>query len=560
MNKDIRSLLIITLVILLYIVPFLNMGYHVDADWFMDTADQILKDPLRAYSGYSDIGGFSGVVKDFDGNVTPLVSYYLALIFLIFGRHEIVVHASYIPFCLIAGFSFYYLSKRFVRKPLLATLVMISTLSFVFMSHNIMLDIPMMGLLILSITLFIYGVDKGKHSLMILGSIFAALAYLAKPNGIVALPLILLYAFLQRKYKYTTYILLPISIIALWSLQTYLFEGRIWIFEHLPFLYKLKQSVDLKVMIAYFFTNFSYIGGATFFPLFFIYPFILKKRNKIILALSLIFMIFVSLGLYKISHSFVSGQYNFLELFLFTIFTTSFLSFLLVVLLEYSQNIFKCVRGIIKNKHKGCNYDLFFLLIWFFGIYLFNTIISGGSAKYVTLIIPSLVLIFAIILYKYCLRFKIYYSKVLFIVFLTSTPVSFAVSYADYQYANVYRDFSYNLANRYKMGDNTVWYSGYYGFRYYMREQGHSILLPKSNDPKQGDYIIYARIPSPRALSDELKNRIDLIDTISYKEGIPIRTQNPDSHAGFYTYGGGFLPYSFSNAPFENFDVYYVKR
>ena len=110
------------------------------------------------------------------------------------------------------------------------------------------------------------------------------------------------------------------------------------------------------------------------------------------------------------------------------------------------------------------------------------------------------------------------------------------------------------------MGDNTVWYSGYYGFRYYMREQGHSILLPKSNDPKQGDYIIYARIPSPRALSDELKNRIDLIDTISYKEGIPIRTQNPDSHAGFYTYGGGFLPYSFSNAPFENFDVYYVKR
>ena len=560
MKKDQFSLLIITAVILLFTIPFLNMGYHVDADWFMDIAEQILKDPFRAYSGYSDIGGFSGIIKDTPANSTPLVSYYLALIFLLFGRHEIVVHASYIPLYLMVGISFYYLAKRFVSKPLLTTLIMISTLSFVFMSHNIMLDVPMMGIFLLSVTFFVYGVDKNNNTLMILGSIFAALAYLAKPNGIVVIALIPLYAFIQKKYRYMGYFVIPVIMITLWSLMTYFLEGRIWILVHLPFLYALKSSLDPNIMMAYFFSNISYIGGATIFPLFFIYPFILEKKNRILLVIPLIFMIVTSLILYYLSFSFISGNYTILELSLFTFYTTAFIFFMLVVLREYHKNILNCFKSIFKNKNIKCNKNIFFLLLWFFGVYLFNTFISGGSAKYATLVAPPLVLVFALLLQKYSLRLKINYSKLLFIVFVITTPISMAVSYADYQFANVYRDFSRNVASTYKTENNTVWYNGLYGLRYYMREQNSPILLTKSNEPRQGDFIMVARIPSPRPFSNELKERIELVGTISYYGGIPIRTQNPDSHAGFYTYGGGFLPYSFSNATFENFDIYYVEK
>jgi len=560
MNKDKKSLLIISVIILLFTIPYLNMAYHVDADWFMDIADQIVKNPLRAYSGYSDIGSFSGIAKNFDGNSTPLVSYYLAFIFLLFGHSEIAVHASYILFYLMIGFSFYYLSKRFVSKPLLSTLILISTVSFVVMSHNIMLDVPMMGILLVSITLFIYGVDKGNHLLMAVGSIFAGFAYLAKPNGIISVPLLILYALLRKKYKYIPYIFVSISLIALWSWQTYAFEHRIWIIEHLPHLYKLKSSLNFNIVAAYIFTNISYIGGATIFPFFFLYPFILEKRNKIILGLTLLFMTIVSIGLYFISSKFVSGQYTIFHLILFVSFTTSFAFFIINVLVEYRKEIINCTIGIVKNKHANCNNDLFFLLVWLFGIYLFNSIISGGSAKYVTLIIPPLILVFSIISQQYATRFQINHRKLLLVIFLTSAIVSIAVSYADYQYADVYRDFSYNIAKKFQTESNTVWYNGFYGFRYYMRKQNHPILSVQSNEPKVGDFVIVARIPSPRPLSEKLKKRINPIQTISYKGGFPIRTQSPISHAGFYTYGGGFLPYSFSNGNLESFDVYYVNK
>ena len=62
----------------------------------------------------------------------------------------------------------------------------------------------------------------------------------------------------------------------------------------------------------------------------------------------------------------------------------------------------------------------------------------------------------------------------------------------------------------------------------------------------------------PRNMNEELTKRIELIDTIAYNSNFPVRIQNPDSHAGFYTLGGGFLPFSFSNSNISEFEVYTV--
>ena len=91
-----------------------------------------------------------------------------------------------------------------------------------------------------------------------------------------------------------------------------------------------------------------------------------------------------------------------------------------------------------------------------------------------------------------------------------------------------------------------------------MIENGYRILLKQDNSPKKGDIVIKARLPSPRSITNELMQRMTLIETITYDGRIPIRTQNPKAHAGFYTYGGGMLPYSFSNSKLEHFDIYYV--
>lgn len=560
MKEDFKSLGIIAIAIAVVTIPFLNMAYHVDADWFIDVADQIIKDPLRAYSGHGEIAGFSGVMNDFEGNSTPLASYYLAFVLAFLGRSSVIVHTSYIIFTLIAGFSFYYLAKKYTSRPLLSTIVMCTSLVFVLMSHNIMLDIPMLGFLLLSIVLFVYGVDRDSHILMALGCVFAALSYLAKPNGIFSWPVLVLYTLIKRKYRYSGYILLTLGIIGLWSFETYVFEGRAWIIHHLPHLFGLKKSMDFGVMAAYFFSNLSYIGGATIFPFFYVYPFLLKRINLILTIASFAFMAVVSVLLYHVSASFVSGQYKISELLMFLMFSGCFLAFMLIVVFEYYHAAVAWFRLWLKRRSTSKDDNFYFIVLCFFASFIFNTLISGGSAKYVTLMLPFTVLLFSVILERYSKIHKMRYEMLLLAVIICSVPVSIMVSYADYDFASVYREFALKNSNEYKTDGNTVWYSGFYGLRYYMNQQGHRILGINSSGPKKGDYIIYATIPSPRHFTNELQNRVELKEVIAFEGNLPIRTQNQYSHAGFYTYGGGFLPYSISNAPMEKLYVYYVKE
>ena len=89
---------------------------------------------------------------------------------------------------------------------------------------------------------------------------------------------------------------------------------------------------------------------------------------------------------------------------------------------------------------------------------------------------------------------------------------------------------------------------------------GKVAALQKGFDESKGDIIIKAEIPSPRKMSPQLMERVSIIETLYVYSNFPIRIQNPDSHAGFYTYGGGFLPFSISKDPLETFTIYKVEE
>ena len=556
MNKDIKPIILIAIFALALSLPFLNKAYHIDDAAFIYVADQIAKDPLRPYSFILEWGSKSGLATHILD--TPLVSYYIALITWLFGRSEIILHLSFIIFPVTAGISFYFIAKKLIRWPLTATLIMLSTAIFLVSSQNLMLDIPMLSLFLLAFALFTEGVDGGNHKLLFFGSFIAGAAYLAKPNAIFIIPLLLFYCFLKKKPRYMIYQLIPIAFIILFAVHNYYFEDRILIREYVPFLYGAKGN-SIKVIIAYLFSNLSYIGGATIFTPFLLYPFVLKRKNALLLPVSILVSFISSLMLYKSSSGFVSGQYSLLQISLFFIFTLSSLFFILLVLAENYANAKSGISSLLHFKNIKYDANKLFIFAWFIEMLAVNSIISGGAAKYDTLLLPPFILSYFSIFEKHKKQPKSNPGRLLAFILFFTLLTGIAAAYADYQYANSYRSFSNEAPKNYKTANNIVHFVGGGGFQYYMNEKGYRMLLVNDNSPKKGDVIIKARISFPRKMAPELTKRLELIGTVSYNSKIPVRTQNPAAHAGFYTYGGGFLPYSFSSASLENFDIYRVK-
>jgi len=313
-KKVVRELTILNILIILVIIPFITKPVHNDDTAWLYMARHIQQDPLHPYSFTIEWG--SSLESGTELQDTPLIPYYIALLLSIFGENLIILQLFFIIFPLIAANSFYFIAQRFIKKPLFPTLILVSMPTFMVMSHSLMFDVPVLAFSLLSLLLFIKGTDKNKSFFLFLGSLFAGIAYLSKPTAIVLLPLLLLYALVKRKYKYSFYLFIPLSIVVLWSLHNFFLEDAIPLFEYLPWVAGSRASI--QKILAYLFSNLSYIGGATIFPLFFIWPFVKKKLFRYFWIAAIIFSLIISVFLYFLSDTFISGQYSILEnLFIF---------------------------------------------------------------------------------------------------------------------------------------------------------------------------------------------------------------------------------------------------
>lgn len=553
-NKNLYNLLIICFFVLLLTLPFMNKAVHIDDIAFLYIAKQIIKDPLHPYSFNLEWSSETGLAIHITD--PPLMPYYIAIILLLFGEIEWVLHLSFIIFPLIAGISMYYLSKKFTTKPLYPTLFLITSIVFVVMSHNFMVDVPFLAFFLLSIVLYIYGVDLNKNYLMIIGVLFCGLAYLVKYSGIIVIPVLAVYALSKKKLKPISYLIIPIIIIGLWNLYTFKIYGIPHNIQILGWLLESQSSFTPQSIIIRLITNFTYIGGATLFPLILLYPFIIDNKNKIAYALIAIIASILSVILYFVSESF-TFRYTVLQLILFAFFLSMGLFFLFVIVRYYCHFFLKLFK--FKNIFNEQYTNNIFLFSWFLIVFLFNSTFAGGAARYVTAVLPPMLISYFKIIDKH----KFFNTKSLknfiFISVILTSMLGAVVAYADYEFANTYRDFS-EIVSQYKNDDNKIWFAGHLGFQYYMEDKGYTVLGLDDNSPKKGDIVIKAQLPSPRKFSPELKERLMLLYTKSYKGKLPLKLQNSKAHAGFYTYGGGFLPYSFSHSNLEDFDIYVVVK
>lgn len=543
--KKRKAYFLIIISTIIMCAPFINQAIHIDDVHFIYTAKQIIKDPLHPYSFMLNWRGVNEHVFSVVTN-PPLITYYLALIISLFGSAEVVLHAFFIPFSLLAAFSMYFLAKRFTKNPVFCAILLLASPAFMVMSHTLMLDVPSVALYLAAFSFFIYGYDKRDNILLILSGFLASLACLSKYSCLTIIPLLVLYViFKTRKLDRRMLVLiLPILVVFLWGVYYYIVYKQ-GIFS-MPISLRA-GSGDIFAILYKFFILCSYAGGAAIFPLVTMYTFSYGNR-KIWL---LIFLCASLIGFFVM----LVYEYNFWQSLMLILFIYAGLITI--------WDIFKRLKqAFTVNFSNQEILDDVFLITCFALNFAVVLCLNFVAVRYILPAVPFLILLF---LRK---TYKIFILKKYYILFLSFTIVAtffigMLVSAADYELAGAYRFFSSNYPAKYRSKYNTIWFVGHWGFQYYMEKNGYKALEINEKAVKKGDIIIIPTLPDNQSLPLCLNNRLEVIDKLYFNARIPVMVLNNMAKAGFYTNylnTACLLPYFFSIQPLEQFIILLVNR
>jgi hypothetical protein len=216
-----RPLLLITLVVLLIRLPFLNQAIQGDDVYYLGGAQNAQIDPAHP-NHYRYV--YMGDEVDMRGHPhPPLNVWFLGALLALFGDvYERPFHAAYILFSLVAVFSMWALAKRFSPHPLWATLLFIAAPPFVINGNSLEADLPFLAFWMASVALVVYG----RYGLAALALAAAALGAL---QSVFLAPILWVYAWLFERRRRTLWLLAltPVLTLLVWQLYERVSTGAL---------------------------------------------------------------------------------------------------------------------------------------------------------------------------------------------------------------------------------------------------------------------------------------------------------------------------------------------
>lgn len=540
MLKRKKHLFIIIILFICYNSFFVNKALHIDDPFTVSIAREVNINFLKP-------------ACVFFSNPT-LLGYYYAPVIKILGEREPWLHIFYFPFSIMVILSMFFLALRFSNRSLVPLLFLISTPAFIISSQSIMLDIPLLGLFLLAIATFVYGVDNDNSVLLSLSAIFTSFAILTKYSGLLIIPILFIYALLNSGKKNLKYLLIPLGIFLLWNVYCVICFGKAIFFP--AFLYRLRDYF-LNRMAVRLIASLSFLSGTSIIILA-LAPFLLKKKTLVY------FMPSIATGLLPFMIKSLFYGYSFFEKCTLSVL---FVCSSYVVFLIFNLGL----KALFKRDK-----DTLFLSIWFFSALFFNLLTNFIAARFFLLVFPPLFLLIYNELHS--ANPKMIKSKLKYIIFI-SLIFSTVLAAGDYQFAGIYRDFVHSLRNKFPEEaakktmyfDKISYYSGW-GYAYYLDNAGGPIKpLPKEQKDLDKGTAIYF-VPSEPVLPFVIEDRSGLahllraefdkvlLDSVNYAGNIFIH--NRKFHSGFYCHDWGLLPFNFSmhRVPIEVFKFYKISR
>ena len=522
-------------------LPFLNQAFHMDDVNYLDIAQNVFIKPIfpldRPYV-------FEGQHVTMWGHThPPLNSYFLAALLALSGRtpSEPLLHAAYLAFPLLAVVSFYFIARRFVCAPLLASVIFLYVPAFQVMAHTLMTDAPFLSFWLAATALFLAGLDADDARLLRAALVPLCAAIFLAYQGLALVPLLALAAFLRRKLnaRVAWLLALPALLLIAWQFAGFLYRGA----SSSSTLFGYAKTMGwgrLSTVLPNAVMTQVYLGGTILF-----FPFLIagfgRSRGAPQSALG---GLAIGIGFSQVGlRDYTPEQ----QLFFVLCFTGAFTATSCMIL-----GAWRAARSATRDS------DTLFLSLWYLGVLFYSTLMFfSASARYLLPAAPPLILLMFRALGQGPDGSPVprrFYGALLAAQLL----LGLALSNADYEFAGTYRNAAqYFRQTRLPVG-GTFHFTGEWGFRYYHSALGGRILAEDST-AAPGELVVKSRLCLSRDFANAPGRSLTLVERRTYRVDSPFRLLDQRVKAGFWSDGWGVLPFWFAREPLDEISVYRVE-
>jgi 4-amino-4-deoxy-L-arabinose transferase-like glycosyltransferase len=535
-----RAALAVIVFALLMWLPFIKQAFTIDDTNFLAMAAHAWPHPLALYDFHINWLGEEERAFDILGN-PPVVPWYLALISTIARGREWVFHLSYWPFMVLTLAGAYRLGRRFApNQDALWTVLWTAVAPAVVVSaHTIMPDLPLIACYVLGVALTIDAFDQNRPAFAIGGGFIAGCSALCRYSGMTVIPLLILYALLNRVRARTAVpaILAAVMPIAVWSLASYKQYGQPHWLAITGFETQSLDAGNIVHKLVYQCSSLALvIVPAALIVL------LLNRALRRSIRIGAAVGLSLSIGL--ILEPWLPRLLSARAAVLLAIGLTG-AGAIGVLIRRY---IWGAIKARFWQRRGGPEADDMFLTCWVLGMLTFNTcFILFAAVRY---ILPALVP--TVLLMQRALRSDTRSRRGWWLATGISFALAAVLSVSDQQFAGAYRDYAAALPKV----TQQRWFTGHWGLQYYMESIGARPLSSTSN-LQPGDEVVTPWVAVPQAVPKGVK-----LELIARKEmwGFPsLRTVTYEGAACFYSFGVVqgqeswivWLPFGLTRAPFD---------
>jgi len=526
---------------------FLGKAYNIDDPLTVWTAQHIAEHPADFYGFDVNWYGAFAPMLQVDLN-PPGAAYYLAPFGILFNWHESALHIAiaFAAIALILGV--YFLARQMSGYPLMAgVFALVSPGVFVSMG-TVMTDIPMTALWVWAIVLWLRGLEKDRPGLNAAAGVLIGLAALVKYFAISLVPLLFVYTFLQGRKRRLAWLIIPVAMLGLFELYTWRLYGT----GHLGMIAGMAERYHSETTVNYgrkFLTGLTFLGAGAA-PALFLAPWLWQKRKNFSILAATVAIVTVILKL-------IGWQPGEAQISLGWGFWIQYGLWLLA-----GVNI---VALVVAELWQRRDRDSILFILWLGGTFFYFVFIY--HLVNIRVILPALPVV-AVLCARRLNNRRTEGGEwqgrrpmdnggsrtartIVCATFAVSLALSLCVAWADISLANSARTAAEKIAPE-KRGGRT-WFSGHWGFQYYMQERGAKPVDVNNQDFQLGDTYV-----SPLNAANIFLSR-PRVDSADQSFELPacrwVATMRTELGAGFHADLWGPLPFVFGPVPDERYQV-----
>ncbi len=531
---------------ILLMLPFLDKAVHLDDPLFVWSAERILKHPLDFYGFQVNWYGWDMPMAEVMKN-PPLTSYYLALLMVIGGASEVVLHLGMLAPGVLCVLGMYRLGALFCRQAWLAALLAVLTPPFMVTAIGFMAEVLLLPLWVWTVYFHVKGERDNDTRLILLGAVLAGLAVLAKYNGLALPPLLLAYSLARHRAlrPRMALLLIPVGLALGYHWGTALLYGQGLLTDAMEYSLRTRDAGPQLLQ------GLAFLGGCLPGCLLLL-PLAWRRGGS---------LLFLLLGVAVASAILLAGAFGGVPLagaegLGFALQAAVFVTAGIHVLLLVGRDMFRQRDA-----------EALLLLLWVWGQFSFAVLLNWTiSARAFLPLTPAACILAVRALERMeALRTEQEPSapgwrmrRVLLLpALLLAGALSFSVAWCDYLWANSGRSTTIELERERANIPENVWFAGHWGFQYHMQQRGFRPLDHTSSLIHRGDLLVLPRKLLQRPIPLQFfEKRAEL--TVPGCAFLSVHHER--RLAGFHSSVFGPLPYVFAACEPHRFELYLAVR